>query len=68
MSAGLTGHTRSGDTSVTYSSEYDGVDIGISYERLHMPGAPPPYSPTCEESPPAYSTIPKHSTTTPTGN
>ena len=50
MYVGLTrGHSGAGgdcETSVMYSTAYDGVDIGISYERLAIPGAPPPYTPT----------------------
>ena len=50
MYVGLTrGHSGTGgdcETSVMYSTAYDGVDIGISYERLAIPGAPPPYTPT----------------------
>lgn len=60
----ITGISRGGrgrvdETSVMYSTAYDGVDIGISYERLAIPaGAPPPYTLTCDDdSPPAYSTI-----------
>ena len=55
---GLRGQ-RGSDTSATYSADCDAVDIDICYEPLHIPGAPPPYSPTCEdlELPPAYSDI-----------
>lgn len=42
---------------VVYSSAHDDVDIDILYEPLHVPGAPPPYSPSIEELPPAYSAV-----------
>lgn len=56
--SGLSGRSRTSESSVSYSSAYDHVDVGISYEPLHFTAAPPPYSPTdADVPPPAYSSI-----------
>ncbi|XP_067931971.1 uncharacterized protein [Watersipora subatra] len=63
---GFRGQHGDSSTAVGYTSAHDEVNIDISYEPLHIPGAPPPYSPTSDNVglPPAYSSIVDRSSST----